>query len=110
MLAWEDEDFVVGVFDDQGRFLPGKAAKWRASEELMKRMEDVGGDEDQIGDQGIVVHEEEEEEKNILYGCIEQDETRKEEGKCILYGCKQQENDEQEVREVVGLSPFLLLR
>ena len=31
LLVWEDEDFTVGVVDDAGRFVPGKAAKWCAT-------------------------------------------------------------------------------
>lgn len=38
-LAWGDESFVVGVDTKDGRFVPGRASKWRAGEELMARLE-----------------------------------------------------------------------
>ena len=31
LLSWQDENFVVGVLDEAGRFVPGEAAKWRAT-------------------------------------------------------------------------------
>jgi hypothetical protein len=35
LLAREDEGYVVGVIGRNGQYLPGKAAKWHASERLM---------------------------------------------------------------------------
>lgn len=67
LLDWEDEGYVVGVADGDGRFVPGKAAKWRASEELMERMDDEQVGQPSIGQFVGVVHEVE--EKSILYGC-----------------------------------------
>jgi hypothetical protein len=64
LLAWEDESFVVGVYGDDGRFVPGRAAKWKAGEELMARMEAVQG----VQVPEIVGLEEKEEERGILNG------------------------------------------
>ena len=74
LIAWQDESFVVGVYGEDGRFVPGKAAKWKASEELMAKMEAVDVQEAGVGGDvasevaGVEVVEEREEEKNILYG------------------------------------------
>jgi hypothetical protein len=97
LLSWEDEGFVAGVLRFDGRFVPGKAAKWRASQELMGRMSSASGEEkggsilygcsneeeaqrqqsefEQVVFQGVVAHEERRdredgEGESILYGCI----------------------------------------
>ncbi len=96
LLSWEDEGFVAGVLRFDGRFVPGKAAKWRASEELMDRMSSASG---------------EEKKGSILYGCRNEEEAQGQqaevavtvldggvahedrqdqengEGESILYGC-----------------------
>jgi hypothetical protein len=94
LLSWENEDFTVGVFDDAGRFVPGEAAKWRASEELMEMMEQGG-----VLELVVLDEEKKEEEKSILYGCSPQDQGQqgeKEEEKTILYGHNQQEHEKNE--------------
>jgi hypothetical protein len=63
LLSWEDEDFVAGVLTFEGRFVPGKAAKWRASDELMVRLSSASI---------------EEKKGSILYGCSD-----KEEAQCL---------------------------
>ena len=97
LLSWEDEGFVAGVLRFDGRFVPGKAAKWRASQELMGRMSSASGEEkgesilygcskeaeaqgqqsefEQVVFPGAVAHEERRdqengEEESILYGCV----------------------------------------
>ncbi len=96
LLTREDEGFVAGVLRFDGRFVPGKAAKWRASEELMHRMSSASG---------------EEKKGSILYGCSNEEEAQglqaevdetafqgallpaeepdqyEGEGESILYGC-----------------------
>lgn len=58
LLFWEDEGFVIGA-EVHGRYVPGKAAKWRASEILMARLE-AGAQVSGEGGRG----------ESILYGCI----------------------------------------
>ena len=73
LIAWQDESFVVGVFAEDGRFVPGRASKWKAGEELMARLEAVdvgqvsGGDVASEAD-GVEVVEERQEGGSILYG------------------------------------------
>jgi len=92
-LSWQEEDFVVGVYGDDGQFVPGRAAKWKGGEELMERMaemecREVGGVVRKHGEED---QKESEERRSILYGCneLKQDDHRDEgEEKSILYGCK----------------------
>ena len=49
LIAWEDEGYVVGVYGDHGRFVPGKASKWNAGEDLMAMMEAAGIQEVGVG-------------------------------------------------------------
>jgi hypothetical protein len=89
LLDWEDEDYVVGVLTGDGRFVPGKAAKWRAGEELMERMEEEQPGQSAAERCGDMIFDVE--EKSILYGCSELDrehEEKQAEGGSILYGCK----------------------
>lgn len=109
LIVWEDEDFVAGVFDDEGRFVPGKAAKWHAGNDLMSRLEEVDGqqavgtargrDFETDAEEKLVVsgfkeggqaHDEgREEERGILCGYKHQVQLKpdeKEEGRSILYG------------------------
>mgnify|MGYP001146924095 CR=1 FL=1 len=81
-LSWADEEFVVGVYAHDGRYVPGMAAKWKAGEELMAMMETVDVQEVVVG--GDPVSE---------VGGVEavgagQDKER-EEGRSILYGNNQ---------------------
>ena len=77
LIAWDDEDFFIGVLDDDGRFVPGKAAKWKAGEELMVMMDAVDGQEAGIG--------------SVVASDVAGDEVveEKERGRVILYGHKQ---------------------
>lgn len=59
LLSWEAEGYVIGS-EIHGRYIPGTAAKWRASEELMTML--VGQEASQGGG---------ERGESILYGCIE---------------------------------------
>jgi hypothetical protein len=66
---------VVGVYGDDGRFVPGRAAKWKAGEELMARMESVDVQGVEVGGGGVVSEAdgveavgEKEEGGSILYG------------------------------------------
>lgn len=109
LITWEDEDFVAGVLGEDGQFVPGKAAKWRASGELPRMMEQVDEqkavviaqdrDYETNATEKLVVpgysqvekaHDEEREERRtILYGYKDQDRVlleEREEGKSILYG------------------------
>lgn len=109
LIAWEDENFIVGVLDQAVGFVPGRAAKWRAGKELLTMMDrddeqdDFGVDgerdvETKIGESRLVSevgvpdqvhHEEREERESILYGCKHQGQGQaeeKEEVKSILYG------------------------
>jgi hypothetical protein len=72
LLSWEDEDFRIGVFGDDGVFVPGQAAKWRAGEELLSMMEKVELQEASVCE-GIVV---------VINGEVEE----REEGESTLYG------------------------
>ncbi|HEU5115467.1 MAG TPA: hypothetical protein VFT74_02210 [Isosphaeraceae bacterium] len=96
LLSWEDEGFVNGS-EVHGRYVPGTAAKWRASEELMDRLD---------AEDGLL--REEKRRESILYGCkdsetpsrdlmnfefitdfaLEDQVQEREEGGSILYGCK----------------------
>lgn len=70
-LSWADEEFVVGVYAHYGRYVRGKAAKWKAGEELMAMLEAVKVQEAGVG--GVLASEaeadeEQKEEKSTLYG------------------------------------------
>jgi hypothetical protein len=92
LLSWEDEGYVIGS-EDRGRYLPGTASKWRASEELMTLL-----------DGSQFLPGEKERGESILYGCNEvfvdsetsetiefftnfDSDVQEEEGESILYGC-----------------------
>jgi len=70
-LSWADEEFVVGVYAHDGRYVPGRAAKWKAGEELMEMLEAVDGQAAVVG--GDLASE------------VEADEGKKE-GRSTLYG------------------------
>ena len=78
LLSWEEEEFVVGVVDEAGWFMPGRASKWKAGEELMAKLEAV-----EVGEAGVVVG----------VGGVEavgiEEVKEKEEGGGILYGNNQ---------------------
>ena len=62
-----------GCTGEDGRFVPGRASKWKAGEELMARMEAVevaGGWGGDVASEvaGVEAVEEKEEEESILYG------------------------------------------
>lgn len=104
LLSWEDEDFVAGVVGENGQFIPGKAAKWRACEELMARMEEI-----EVQEVGRCTEkqdqEEMEEKESILYGCRALNGERredKEEGGSILYGCRTLNGEQREGKEEGG--------
>lgn len=59
LLSWEDEGYVIGS-ENRGRYLPGTASKWRASEELMAMISAVNSSSGYM-----------ERRESILYGCIE---------------------------------------
>ena len=87
LLSWQNESFVVGVLDDRGRFVPGKAAKWKAGEELMAMM----GQAEAVEQAAEVRVVEREEEEGILYRCIKPDQDCKPQvggEKTTLYGHK----------------------
>jgi hypothetical protein len=92
LLAREDEGYVVGVIGRDGQHLPGKAAKWHASERLMGWMEEM-----LQGEEMVVDDEQDLEEKSILVECggPEQEQKKREE-ESILYGCKDQEQEDGE--------------
>ena len=108
LLSWSEEEFVAGVLDEEVRFVPGRAAKWSASAELVSMMEQVEwqtvvgvGDcqdiETNQAESGSFVcgefapggFEAKEEGENTLYGYKLQDQGQteiKEEGESTLYG------------------------
>ena len=61
LLAREDEGYVVGVVGRDGQYLPGKAAKWHASERLMGWMEEM-----RQGEEMVVDDEQDPAKKSIL--------------------------------------------
>jgi hypothetical protein len=107
LIVWEDEDFVAGVLGENGQFVPGKAAKWCASDELMSMMEQVDGQHvvstaqgrdfetnsaeklavSGFSEVGVVHDEGREEGESILYGYNHQVQPEeKKEGVSTLYG------------------------
>jgi hypothetical protein len=56
LLTWEDPGYLIGGVGNNGQYIAGQAAKWCASEELMKVMEELdrGEDEGERGDDGVV--------------------------------------------------------
>ncbi len=89
LIAWEDDEFILGVVGEDGRFTPGRASKWFDCEELMRRMAEMEGGE--IG--GVYGRRGKEDERgerrSILYGCGERErDALVDEGerKSILYG------------------------
>jgi hypothetical protein len=110
LLAWQDEGYVIGAPGGNGQYLPGKAARWRAGRqmiEMLGEMEELEkkeiingvadpGMERENGEEKIMVsacrdrvREEEEEERDILYGRgdqHEQQDQEEEEERSTLYG------------------------
>jgi hypothetical protein len=96
LLRWEDTGYLIGGVGNNGRYVPGQAAKWHAGEELMAAMEEMDRGEGEVErgddrDEETIVpgrdapdhgsdapdhgHDAwgraigEGEERNILYGC-----------------------------------------
>jgi hypothetical protein len=92
LLTWEDPGYLIGGAGRDGRYVPGKAAKWCASEDLMAAMEAMDRENDQREPECIIPGRDasdslmgkREEEEDILYGCKPSD---KGEGRDILHEC-----------------------
>ncbi len=102
LIDWQDEDFVVGVYGDDGRFIPGKAAKWRADSKFMSMFDEAEEPYVKQVTEVQAQQEKKEEGKSILYGCkVQVDERQRdnEEGRSILYGYKDHDQGIREGKE-----------
>ena len=63
LLSWEDAGYLIGGVGGDGRYVPGQAAKWHASEDLMKVMEEMDRGED-----GVERVDDEDGEESIVAG------------------------------------------